>query len=119
MDERAPSERDTNPTWWIGGAVLVVLGAVFLLRNMTNFEFDNWWALFILIPAVAAFANAWRLYQRNDRRVTRQVLNTLMGGMAPLIIAVIFLFQLDWSKIWPVFLILAGVGMLVGRSVRD
>mgnify|MGYP001316381740 CR=1 FL=1 len=43
---------------WIGGAILIFIGTVFLLKNF-GFPFpENWWAVFILIPAVAAFAGA-------------------------------------------------------------
>ncbi len=38
---------------WVGGAVLVAVGLFFLLGNLTNLRFDNWWALFILIPVFA------------------------------------------------------------------
>ena len=44
---------------WLWGGVLIVLGVELLLENM-GFTFpDNWWALFILIPAFGAFARAW------------------------------------------------------------
>ena len=39
-----------------------------------------------------------------------------MGGLAPLLVAIIFLFDLDWGRVWPPFLILGGIAMLLSRS---
>ena len=49
----------------IAGLLLVILGVVFLLQNLGNIAISlkNWGALFILIPAVAAFDRAYRLYR--------------------------------------------------------
>ena len=70
MGQQTPSNRPATHTNWIWAVVLIVLGLVFLVQNLTGFTLDNWWALFILIPAVAAFANAWRANQHNDQRKT-------------------------------------------------
>jgi len=36
-----------------------------------------------------------------------------MGGLAMLTVTAIFLMDLEWSRIWPVFLILVGIGALL------
>jgi hypothetical protein len=75
---------------WIVGLVLIALGGVFLLQNAgVPVLLGNWWALFILIPAVAAFASAWTLYQQ-DRHFTPRVIGLITGGLVPLTIALIF-----------------------------
>lgn len=99
---------------WAGGAVLIVIGIVFLLRNMNLVDVSgNWWALFILIPAIASFSTAWRLYQGNGGRLTRSVRVAFVGGLVPLAIALIFFFDMNWGAIWPVFLIFGGLSILV------
>ncbi|HMN62375.1 MAG TPA: hypothetical protein PJ988_18560 [Anaerolinea sp.] len=40
------------------GVILILLGGLFLLQQYTHFDFRNWWALFILIPAFGAFTSA-------------------------------------------------------------
>ena len=99
----------------VGGIILIVLGAIFLLQNtgmMTGF--DNWWALFILIPAVGSFAAAWRAYQQAGNRWTAAATGPLFGGLLSCTVAGMFLLNLDISMWWPIFLILGGVAALVG-----
>jgi len=109
--ESAESSGRRNPAW-LGGAVLIILGIVFLVRNLTGFSINNWWAIFILIPAVGSLATAWRIYQSNGGRFTPAARGPLIGGLILLTVASVFLFDLDWGAIWPVFLIIIGVGTL-------
>lgn len=105
-----PSSR--NPTWFLG-LVLIAIGGLLLFQNITNFSLDNWWALFILIPAFGSFATAWRRFQDQGRRVTGAVSGSVVSGLVLTMVAVVFLFNLDWGQIWPVFLILIGFGALL------
>lgn len=117
---RPGAERDgANSDWgppWLGGAVLILIGAVFLLRNVTGVWFDDWWALFIAIPGVIALASAWRIYQRNGARFDGRVLGAALGGVFPLLVAAIFLLDLDWGRVWPLFLIAAGLLAMAPRN---
>ena len=97
---------------WIGGAVLIVLGLVFLLQNITGFELRNWWAIFILIPAFGMFARTYRDYQ-DTGRLTAAGRGPLIGGLVLTFIAAAFLFSLDFGNLWPVFLILGGIALLL------
>ncbi len=102
---------------WVGGAVLILLGAVFLLQNFDLIRLHNWWALFILIPALANFATAYNLYRR-DGRLTGAVYGALTGGLILLLVASVFLLGFDWGMVWPVFLILIGLGILVSTQSK-
>jgi len=105
---------------WMGGLILIVVGAIFLLRNFGLLAiplFDNWWALFILIPAVAALGNAWRTYQHQGR-LGGEVIGSLIGGLVLLSVALVFLLALDWASVWPIFLILGGASILL-RSLSS
>jgi UDP-N-acetylmuramyl pentapeptide phosphotransferase/UDP-N-acetylglucosamine-1-phosphate transferase len=75
---------------------------------------NNWWALFILIPAIGSLWTAWTIYQKNDRKFTAASTGPLIGGIALLMVTAIFLFNLDWGRVWPVFLIIAGAAVLLG-----
>ena len=67
---------------WVVGAVLILVGAALLLQNLGVYteSLGNWWALFILIPAVGAFGAAWNSYQRAGgfNEATRA---SLVGGV--------------------------------------
>ncbi len=99
----------------LGGLILLGLGVIFLLRNLgVDLPFiGNWWALFILIPAMGSFDRAWRSYQRNGGRLTSEVTGPFVGAMALSLVAVTFLFDMRWRIMLPVFLILTGVGALL------
>lgn len=97
----------------IFGVILIAIGIIFMLRNIEVVELDNWWALFILIPTIVAFANGWKLYQENGKQMSRQVRSRIIGGLFPLAVAVIFLLGLDFGNLWPVFIILAGIAVML------
>lgn len=99
------------------GGVLIVIGVFLLLRNLTGQGLGNWWALFILIPAFSAFANAWRLYQVHGR-LTEAALGPAIGGVILLFVFAMLFFGFNSSLFWPVLLILAGIGALAGVFLR-
>lgn len=110
-------ERNGRPnSTLILGVILVLLGIVFLVQNVTDVDLGNWnwWALFILIPAIASLGAAWRVYQSQGRFVPA-VRGPLVGGLVLLLVATILLFDLDWGTMWPLFLVIAGVGALLAR----
>ena len=94
-----------RPNGWIAGAVLILLGVIFMLRNMGISTFDNWWALFILIPAFGAYIAAWDIYQDHGR-LTRSGISSLSVAILLTALAFIFLFDLALGQYWPVLLIL-------------
>ena len=97
----------------IGGVVLILIGGIFLFSNLTGgFPFNNWWALFILIPAVASLGNAYREYQAAGQ-LNSKARGSLIGGLIMTFVAAVFIFDWDWGAIWPVFLIIGGIGALL------
>jgi hypothetical protein len=104
--------RAGRPYAWIGGAILILLGVVFLLQNMGIPFLANWWALFILIPAFWAFVAAWDSYQ-DSGQLTRGGAGSLAGGILLTILALVFLLDLNVGLFWPILLIVGGVVLLV------
>ncbi len=102
---------------WIPGIVLIGIGVIFLLNNFTDFRLDNWWALFILIPAFGSLGNFMRA-RRKDGRISGEARGSLIGSMILFFIAAVFLFSLDWGLVWPFFLIIAGIGALLSSLVE-
>jgi hypothetical protein len=113
------SEGDGNSQagQWILGIVLIGVGLFFLLGNVLPFSFlSNWWALFILIPAGVSLNRAWQTYRR-EGHMTPGVRGSLIGGLMIAAVAVIFLFGFDWGTIWPVFIIIVGIGALINARM--
>ena len=102
---------------WIGGIILILLGVIFLLQNAGLLSFQNWWALFILIPAFTAFTTAWTRYQ-DSGRVDASVRGSVLVGFVLTMVAAAFLFNFTGAIFWPALLILAGIGVLVNAMWR-
>jgi cation transport ATPase len=103
---------------WIVGVVFITLGLLFLLSNVLDVSFvTNWWAVFILIPALYSLNRAWQSYRQHGR-LTSRGRSSLVGGLLVLTVALIFLLNLDWGIVWPVFIIIVGLGILLQAAAR-
>jgi hypothetical protein len=103
------------------GVIVIIIGIGFLGQNMgwwSGWSLNNWWALFILIPAVGSLTGAWRQYVSNGRHFGGDVARPFLIGLLLVFVTAVFLFELDWAYIWPVVLILVGLGLLLGRWRR-
>ena len=116
--EEGDEEGKRDNSGWIIGVVLIALGSIFLLSNfLPGVNLTNWWAVFILIPALYNLNQAMRSYRRNGR-LTRGGRSALVGGLLLLVVSLIFLLGLDWGVVWPVFIIIAGLGILLQVGSR-
>jgi hypothetical protein len=118
MHNRHSEEPGRSP--WIIGVILIVLGGMFLMQNtgLVPFRFGNWWALFILIPAIGAFDRALRYYRNAYHQITPQVSGSLLLGVVLSLVTLVFLFNIGWTYFGPALIILAGLGILL-RSMMD
>ncbi len=121
--ERRPSRSRSGSeshakSGWIGGIVLILIGAYFLFGNLLGFALvGNWWAAFIFIPAVYSLARAYEDYHDNGH-MTERGRSNLIGGLMIGTVGFIFLFGLNFGNLWPVFLIIIGVGILLRGAVK-
>ena len=108
-----------NPTTRTSGAIgLIAIGVIFLLTQNDILDLSgNWWAIFIAIPAVFMLYNAFTAYNR-EQRVTPEVRKNVSGGAMVAVVAVIAATG-EWGTLWPLFLIVPGVLMLLGFSGND
>ena len=88
------------------GLALIVLGAVFLLSNVTGigFPLDKWWPLFPMAAGFLSISSGnWK------------------GGLIIVAIFSVFLvnnlgiIDVDYSSLWPVALIAIGAAIFLGR----
>lgn len=101
---------------WIGGAILILLGFVFLMQNMGILFPENWWALLLLIPAYSAYTSAWNCYQESVQNA-RGIASALIIGIFLSILTLVFLFNLAVSFFWPVLLMAGGLVLLMKALV--
>ena len=116
--EERHARRAGNSMPWLGGVILIVLGVIFLLQNVRGFYLNNWWALFILIPALGSFADAWNAY-RQTSRLSRRVRGALISGCVFLLVTFTFLFNWNWGIVLPVLLIIWGLSLLLNSLLPD
>jgi peptidoglycan/LPS O-acetylase OafA/YrhL len=114
--QRIEERRAGRSGSWVVGAILILVGIVIMLQNLTSFDLENWWALFILIPALGAFGNAWRAYQK-DERLSAPARASLISGVILTMVTAVFLLGLNWTILGPILLILAGVGLLLNVAL--
>jgi len=102
---------------WMGAAVLIALGVIFFLRQAGVIALgENWWVVFLLLAAGFLFVGAWQRY-RAEGHIASSVWGQLFGGIVLLVVALTFLFSWNWDLIWPAFLIIGGLLMLLRRRV--
>ncbi len=104
---------------WILGILMILLAGIFLLQNMQIYIVNNWWALFILIPALGSFAAAWRIYQVNNARFTARARSALIVGVVLVLVTAMFLFNLNWTILGPALLAFGGVSLIVNGLLPD
>lgn len=110
--------RSREDNRWLAGAALIVVGLFFLMTNVFSFTFGgNWWAVFILIPALYNLQRAWSAYQQAGS-ITSKVRSNLVGALMIGAVALIFLFGLNIGRWWPMFLIIFGVSVLLRAPGR-
>jgi hypothetical protein len=118
--DQPQSSDQGGPGIWIAAAILIGVGVVFLLQNVGVNIPGNWWALFLLIPAGFALTGAWKSYERNGRKFGPGMAGSLITALVLIALTLVFLLGLhvNWDLIWPVVLIVIGLGVLARAYMR-
>ncbi len=98
--------------WW---GLLLIFAGMLIFAQQAGWLGPryNWWALFILIPAFGSLTGAFYAFQHSGKFNTA-VRSGLGSGLIILTVAFMFLFGLDWSKYWPLMVIVPGFAILLG-----
>lgn len=115
MERRAERRayRQAGGLGWVAGVVLIAVGFLYLLTMYGYLPtFDNWWALFILLPGIGTASAAVGAYRHNGRQWSFEVVMPLIASFFFLGLTVVFLFELNFTLVLPIFLIAAGLLML-------
>lgn len=105
---------------WIG-LIFIGGGAIVLLNQMGILSFElNWWALFILMPAVGALSGAYNRYRTTNSLFDMGVIMPALIGLFMVALSFSMLvgvfWNINWSLYWPIILIIIGLGIIFGRS---
>jgi len=98
-------------------------GAVALLNQFNILSFElNWWAMFILFPAIGALSAAYNRYRTTNSLFEMGVMIPASIGLFKVALSFSMLvgvfWNINWSLFWPLILILIGMGMIFGRSQK-
>lgn len=115
----APKRRYRLP--WIG-LVLILVGGYFFLRQAGQLPANfNWWALFILIPALGSLTAMFGAIERGG--FNQAARSSLGSAVVIFTVAFIFLFDLSWTIYWPLLVIAVGfsslIGSIPGKALQD
>ena len=109
-------DRQAGGLGWLAGLVLIAVGVFYLLQtagilpSLTSLA--NWWALFLLLPAVGTLSAALGAYRHNGGHWSPEVTGPFLAGLLFLGITAVFLFDLNFGWFVPLFLIAAGLFLL-------
>ena len=114
MKELKNEEKDNNNNT-VMALVFIAVGVVLVASNVVGFEFQNWWALFLLIPISQFAKSIYDDYQENGT-VTARSTGAIITTLAISAAAVIFLVDaITWGMVWPIGLIFAGIAIYFGN----
>jgi hypothetical protein len=106
------SDRDGRAGTIVGGVFLIGLGLVFLFRDQLHVEWGLVWPFFLIVPGAFILVRSLTIGEPGQKT------GGLIGGAILVFLGAVFLlenyYDLDWQKIWPFFLIIPGVGLLIG-----
>jgi ABC-type uncharacterized transport system permease subunit len=112
-EERRAHRFESRGGGWIIGLLLILLAVILLLQNLNIDTLNNWWSLFILIPALASFAAAWRISKAAGGHFNMRASSSLIVGLILVLVTAMFLFSMNWTILGPILLALAGIGLIV------
>lgn len=115
METHAAMEQiDRKPTrgsrW--GGMLLVLLGLLLVCLNVLKYRVENWWAIFVALPALLLFAVGQVLPRSDNGRYSAITRFFFASGFIVAVVAGMFLFNLNWGIWWPLMIVTPGVALL-------
>jgi hypothetical protein len=113
VSDATPARHSSRYGSWIPGLALIGLGIVFLIQNYLGQEIHNGWALFLLIPVVFTLERGYTSLQAVR---SAEAIGQLLGGLVLVALILIFILELPVGQLWPIFLIIGGLSLLVSRS---
>lgn len=105
-----PKKKTSSAVW----GVILIIGGIILFTQQFGLLGPryNWWALFILIPALASLGGAFTAFQQTGK-FNAAVRSGLGGSIVLLTLTFMFLFGLDWAIWWPLMVLAGGLSIFL------
>lgn len=105
-----PKKKSSGMVW----GLILIIGGVILFSQQLGWLGPryNWWALFILVPALASFGGAFSALQETGK-FNAAVRGGLGGGIVLLTLSLMFLLGLDWGVWWPLMVLAGGLSVFL------
>jgi peptidoglycan/LPS O-acetylase OafA/YrhL len=103
---------------WMLGIILILLAGIVFLQTQHIYIINNWWALFILLPAFGSIAAAWGISRAAGGQFPARARGSLIVGVLLLLVTAMFLFNLNWVIWGPVLLALTGISLIVNGTIK-
>ena len=117
------SNKKQSSNLWIG--LIFIFGGIAVLLNQLGwlpFEL-NWWALFIMMPAAGFLSGAYNRFRSHGNLFSMDEAFTALIGLFMVGLSISLLvgaaWNFNWSLLWPVIIIIIGLGMIFGRSQKE
>lgn len=88
--------------------IILIIGGFFLLRAFQIITIKNWWAIFIIIPAISSFGNLIEEIS-HKRPIALPLISSIAGILFSVMITLFFLFEWDWQKFAFYFILASGL----------
>ena len=115
------SRRESRVGEVVAGLIAILIGFVFLADNFgiefPIFGLHNWWAVFILVGAVAPASRAVRRY-RSIGAVDARAAHWMLSAATAVTVGLMFLLELSFAQWWPIFVVIGGFSMLISGGRR-
>ncbi|MEP7357063.1 MAG: hypothetical protein ABI847_07475 [Anaerolineales bacterium] len=99
--------------WRLGYGLLLIAAGTAVLGAAQFFNRDNWWAVFILLPALGLLGGAVLAVSLARGAFNLWARMGLSAGLVVLAVALMFTFDLNWDTAWPVMLIVLGLALML------
>lgn len=107
------------------GVVMLLLGGFFLAQTLgwldqvdIPISWNNWWALFLLIPIIGNLTGFFQGMQKHNGRITGSMRSQLVWSLILTVVMGVFIFGLSWNIVWPFILIAIGIGALLSAATN-
>jgi len=103
------------------GLIFIFGGIAVLLNQFDLLPFElNWWALFIMLPAVGFLSRAYNRFRSGGDVFSMDIAMTALIGLIMAALSFSLLvgaaWNFNWSLLWPMIIILIGLSMIFGHS---